>query len=89
MAEWKDGQDLFHGPLPAKAGGPTSTTAIDWHLKVRYEHVGLTKNYCITVSIQKISSIHILIFKMHQIFESHELNGHAHFLTTLTQKLVK
>ena len=90
MAEWKDGQDLFHGPLPAKAGGPTSTTAVDRHLKVKdIKHVGLTKNYCITVSIQKISSIHILIFKMHQIFESHELNGHAHFLTTLTQKLVK
>ena len=35
MAEWKDGQDLFHEPLPAKAGGPTSTTAVDWHLKVK------------------------------------------------------
>ena len=35
MAEWKDGQDLFHGPLPAKAEGPTSTTAVDWHLKVK------------------------------------------------------
>ena len=35
--------------------GPTSTTAVHWHLKI--EDVGcdvsLTKNYCLTVSMQK------------------------------------
>ena len=41
---------------------------------------GLTKNYCITVSMQKISSIHKLI---QQILDSHEqmampIFGHAH-----------
>ena len=37
---------------------------------------GLTKNYCITVSMQKINSIHKLI---QQVLGSHELNDHAHF----------
>ena len=56
----------------------TSTTAEDWHLKVKNKKcdVGLTKNYCITVSMQKISSIHKLI---QQIFGSHELNDHINF----------
>ena len=49
--------------------GLTSKTAVDWHLKA--------KNYCITVSMQKISSIHKLI---QQILGSHELNDHVHFL---------
>ena len=31
----KDRQTLFHGTLSATIGGPTSTTAVDWHLKVR------------------------------------------------------
>ena len=35
----------------------TNTTSADWHLKVKEYDVGLTKNYCITVSMQKISSI--------------------------------
>ena len=48
--------------------GLTSTTAVDWHLKA--------KNYCITVSMQKISSIHKLI---QQILGYHELNDHTHF----------
>ena len=31
----KDGQTLFHRtPLPAAARGPTSTIAVDWHLRV-------------------------------------------------------
>ena len=43
--------------------GPTTTTAVDWHSKVkdRVQYVGLTKHYCITVSMQKISPIHKLI----------------------------
>ena len=57
----KDRDTLFHRTLPATAGGPTSTTAVDWHLKIKDI---LTKNYCITVSMQKISSIHKLIFKL-------------------------
>ena len=30
---WKDGQTIFYRTLPAAAHGPTSTTAIHWHLK--------------------------------------------------------
>ena len=60
----KDGKTLFHRILLATDGyWLTSTTAVDWHLKVQdieYD-VGLTKNYCITVSMQKISSIHKII----------------------------
>ena len=74
----KDGETLFHRIFPATARGLASKTAINWHLKVKdIEHnVGLTKNYCITVSIQKISSIHKLF---QQILGSHELNDHTHF----------
>ena len=78
MSEGKDGQTLFHGTLPATARGLASKTAINWHLRgkdIEY-NVGLTKNYCITVSMQKISSILKLI---QQILGSHKLNDHAHF----------
>ena len=36
--------------------GPTSTTAVDWHLKIEDVgcDVGLTKNYCLTVSIAEL-----------------------------------
>ena len=56
----------------------TSIAAVNWHLKVKdiEYNVGLSKSYCITVSIQKISSIHKLI---QQILGSHKLNGHAQF----------
>ena len=65
MGGWKDIQTLLHRILPATTRGLTSTTAVDWHLKVKDKEygVGLTKNYCITVSMQKISSIHTLILK--------------------------
>ena len=78
MSGGKDGQTLFLGILPATTRGLASKTAINWHLKVKdiEYNVGLNKNYCITVSIQKISSIHKLI---QQILGSHELNDHAHF----------
>ena len=78
MAGGKDGQTLFHGILPAAARGLASKTAIKWHVKIKdIEYtVGLTKNYCITVSMQKISSIHKLI---QLILGSHELNDHAYF----------
>ena len=78
MSGGMDGQTLFHGILPATARGLASKTAINWDLKVKdieYD-VGLTKNYCITVSIQKISSIHKFI---QQILGSHEPNDHTHF----------
>ena len=92
MAGQKDGQILFHRILPATAGGLTSTTAVDWHLKLKdieYE-VGLTKNYCITVSMQKISSVHTIILKIQQILGSHGLNKWpCPFLTTPVQKSVK
>ena len=76
MSGGKDGQTLFHSILPATARVLTSTTAVDWHLKVKDKksNVSLTKNHCITVSMQKISSIHKLI---QQILRSHELNHHT------------
>ena len=57
---WKDGQTLFNRTIPTTARGPTSTTAVDLHLKVKDIecNAGLTKNYCITTSMKKISSIH-------------------------------
>ena len=56
-----------------------STTAGDpRHLKVKKQHISLTKNYCITISIKIISSIHIFIFKI-QVLGSHELKSHCHF----------
>ena len=63
MSGGKDGQTLFHGILPATARGLASKTALNWHLIVKdiEYNVGLTKNCCITVSMQKISSIHKLI----------------------------
>ena len=78
MSERKDGQTLFHGILPATARGLARKTAINWHLKVKNieYNVGLTNNYCITVSMQKVSSIHKLI---QQILGSHELNDYTHF----------
>ena len=46
----KDGQILFHKTLLATISGPTSTTPIDCHLKVKdiEYNVGPTKNDCIT-----------------------------------------
>ena len=78
MTGEKDEQTPFPRILTATAKGLTSTIAVNWYLKVKdIEHdVGLTKNYCIIVSIQKIDSIHTLV---QQILESHELNDHAHF----------
>ena len=40
-------------------------------------NVSLTKNYCLTASMQKVSWIHALILQIKQILGSHELNGHA------------
>ena len=78
MSGGKDGQTLFHRILPATAMGLTSKTAVNWHLKVKdiEYNVGLTKSYCITVSMQNISSVHKLI---QQILGFHELNGHTQF----------
>ena len=78
MSGGKDGQTLFHGILPATARGLASKNVVNWHLKVKdiEYNVGLTKNYFIKVSMQKIGSIHKLI---QQILGSHELNDLAHF----------
>ena len=77
MSGGKDGQTLFHRILPATARGLTSKTAVNWHLKVKdiEYNDGLTKSYYITLSMQKIRSIHKII----QISGSHELNGHTQF----------
>ena len=88
MSGGKDGQTLFHRIILATARGLMNKTAVNWHLKfkdIEY-NVGLTKNCCIKVSMQKISSIHKLI---QQIIRSHELNGHAHLVITSTQKSLK
>ena len=68
---------LFHRAVLATAGDSTSTTAVDWHLKVKdiEYNVGLIKYYC----MQKINSIYELTLKIQQILRSHELNGHTHF----------
>ena len=78
MSGSKDGHTIFHGILPATTRGLASKTAINWHLKVknREHNVGLANNYCITVSMQKVSSIHKLI---QQILVSHELIDYTQF----------
>ena len=68
------------GSLLLLVSSLTNTTAGDWHLKAKdMEYVSLTKNHCITVRMQKISSIYLLILKVQQILGLHELNGNAHF----------
>ena len=56
----------------------TSIAAVNWPVYVKdiEYNVGLSKSYCITVSIQKISTIHKLI---QQILGSHKLNGLIRF----------
>ena len=57
-----------------------SKTAVDpRHLKINEQDISLTKNCCITISFQSISSIHKFIINIHQKLGSHELNGHGHF----------
>ena len=74
-------QTLFCRILPTTVRDLTSTTPVDWHLKVKDVecNVGTTKNYYITISMQKLSSTHILIFKILQNLGTHKSNGHAHF----------
>ena len=83
MSGAKDEQTLFHRILTATIMGLTNKTALNWHLKVKDTeyNVGLTKNYCITVSMEKSSSIQKLIW---QVLGSHELNDNAQ-----TQKSLK
>ena len=55
MAGQIGGQTLFHRTILATTGGPASTTATDWHLKVKdiEYNADVIKNYCITFSMQK------------------------------------
>ena len=74
----KDGQILPYRTLPATTGDPTGTNVVDWHLKVKdiEYNVSLTKNCCIThhsLQAKKLSSIHKLIFKIHQILGFNEM----------------
>ena len=80
MARGKDPSDYCQG-------SNNWTTAVDWHLKVKdiEEDVLLTKNYCITVSLQNISSIHIHSTDFWVLWTK----WLCPFLTTPTQKLVK
>ena len=56
----------------------TNTTVLDSrHLKVKQQDISLTRNHCITISIQKIR---ISIQKDTADFiKSHKLKGHDHF----------
>ena len=65
---------FIHRIILATAWGPAITTAVDWHFKSQRYRVQCQsyQNYCITVSMQKISSIHKLIIKIQQIFRSLE-----------------
>ena len=76
MSGGKDEQTLV-GSFQLASGGLASTTAVDWHLKVKNKKcdVGIIKNYCIKVSMQKISSIQKL---NQQILGSHEHFDQAH-----------
>ena len=80
MSGGKDRQSQFYRILPATARWLISTTAVkyNWHLKVKDKKcdIGPIKNYCITVSMQKLSSMHKL---NQQILGSQELDDHAHF----------
>ena len=58
-----------------------STTPLDpEHLKVKdiEQDINLTKNYYITISMQKISSIQKFNFKIQQILGSHKLKDLAY-----------
>ena len=68
--EWTDA--ISQDPFSYHQGSNKYNSA-DWHLKVKDKEeydICPTKNYCITVSMQKINSIHTLI---QQILGSHEL----------------
>ena len=45
--------------------GPTGTTTVvdPQHLKVKELDISLTKNYCVTITIQKITSIYKFMLK--------------------------
>ena len=69
-----------------------STTAVNpQHLKVKWQDICLTKNYCISINIRRISSnfIHKFIIKIHQILGSHELKNHGHFGPRLSKIIIE
>ena len=68
MAGQIGGQTLFHRTILATTGGPASTTATDWHLKVKdiEYNADVIKNYCYHIQHAKISSIHKLILNIRQ-----------------------
>ena len=71
----KDGWTLL-----ATTGGPTSTTTVECHLKVKNLdcNVSLTKNITPQSACKKNSSLNKLILKIHQILGSSALNGCAY-----------
>ena len=71
-----------------KVGGPTSITAVEWNLKVK-DTVHNVVHYCITVSMQKISSIHKLILKNTADFKVSWTKWLCLFLTLPHQKSLK
>ena len=75
--DWRMNRSYFMGPFDSYHYGSNKYNCS--RLTFETYDVGLTKNYCMTVSMQKISSIHKLILMIHQILGSHKLSGHAHF----------
>ena len=61
---WKHGKTIFHRTLLTTAGGPTSKTAVDWHLKVKRYKVGCRSNQ---------NLLH------HSQHTQNQLNSHTHF----------
>ena len=49
------------------------------HLKAKRYDISLTKNYCITISIQKISSVDKFMLKIQQILGFHKLKSNVIF----------
>ena len=78
QAEGQRDRQYFKGFFRLFAEDPASTTPADCHLKVKDKEydTGLSKNYCITNSMQKTSSLDKSLPKIQQILGSHELNGH-------------
>ena len=56
MSGGKDSKTIFHRILPASARGLTSTTAVDWHLKVKKSVMLVYSEYTTSQSACKKSA---------------------------------
>ena len=79
MAGRKDKKMLFIGSLwPPQGSNKYNCSKTPFKSQRCKCNIGLTKNYCISVSMQKISSIHMFILMIQLILESRELNKWPH-----------